>query len=99
MDEKRQHKRYNVKGQAAFLTPSGPSSGEVVSVSGGGLLMLSKNSLPGGSDVEVRFTVQGYGGEIHCKARVAHSHVGMLGILFLEEPPGLPELLLSLEKG
>jgi hypothetical protein len=100
--EKRHHRRYLVPGHAvaqtaAEKTSSDKFTGEIVSVGGGGLLMLTDVSPPAGADLEVRFTIQGYRSEITAQMRVVRTDQGFIGTIFLEEPPGLAELLLWLE--
>ena len=93
--EKREHKRYIVSGRVEFATPRGMASGEVVSVSRGGMLMLTKATSPIGTDQEVVLSVQGHSAKVW--ARVVRAESGVLGMAFLEEPEGLQDLLLSLE--
>lgn len=95
--ERRLHKRYIVTGRAELQMPTGKTVGEIVSVGGGGLLMLCNTANSLGTNAEVSFTVQGHPGQLRALARVVRTEEGVLGVNFLEEPEGLQDLLLSLE--
>ncbi|MBI3895842.1 MAG: PilZ domain-containing protein [Acidobacteria bacterium] len=104
-DDRRRHKRFLVKGQAVLRTPAGVSGDkvdevdEVINVSAGGLLVLSKIPPRVGTDVETRFAIQGYNTEIHARGRIIRTEIGLAGISFLEEPEGLQALMAWLEAG
>jgi hypothetical protein len=99
-DERRRHKRYLVKGLARLRNPSGKSPEgvlEVFDVSGGGILLLTNHLLPLETVLDIRFTIQGYNTEMEAKGRVVRTGAGVLGLSFLEEPPGMDALLGWLE--
>jgi hypothetical protein len=88
---------YLVRGMATFRTPFATSSGELLAVSGGGLIIQSREPAPAGTDIEVRFRIQGYAPEVEAKGRVVHVHGEMMRILFLEESLPIKNLMLWLE--
>ena len=95
--DKRQHKRFPVKGHASVLLPSEEFSAEVLDIGAGGIRILNTVAVPIGTEIELRFTIEGYNTEIQAKGRVASCGGGVIGIQFPREPEGLNDLLLSLE--
>jgi hypothetical protein len=101
-EERRQLKRFFIKGLLRLQPAGGVFSQElceVINVSGGGVLILTKTAPVAGSNVEVRFTIQGYNGEIQAKARVVRSDPNLAAIEFTDEPEGLEDLVNWLEAG
>ena len=98
--ERRQHKRFAVKGLLRMQTSAGVSaqgSCEVLNVSGGGVLFLTKSPPIAGTNIEVRFTIEGYNGEIQAKGRVVREDSNLAAIVFTGKPAGIDELIHWLE--
>ena len=95
--ERRQHKRYLVRGKAVIRTAAGSLSGELVDVGAGGLLLLTRAPVCIGQLLETRFTIEGYPVEFKVTGRVARTEPNVVGIAFAETPPDLEEALLWLE--
>lgn len=69
-EERRQHKRFFVKGLLRLQPPGGVFAqdlSEVLNVSTGGVLILTTTAPVAGSTVEIRFTIHGYNGEIQAR--------------------------------
>ena len=95
--ERRQHKRYLVKGKAVIRTVAGSFPGELVDVGAGGLLLFARAAVRVGDLLETRFAIEGYPIEFKVTGRVARTEPGVVGIAFAEAPPDLEEALLWLE--
>src|SRR5688572_25352895 len=97
-NDRRQHKRHIVHGEAAVQLPDGSSSKlEVLNLSRGGLLLLTSSPPPIGSDVTLNFSVQGYHSTMESSARVVRHDKGAMGVAFKSAPKGIEELLNWLE--
>ena len=72
---------------------------EVLNAGAGGFLILSKVPFSLGTELEIRFTIQGYNAEVQGKGRVARVETGVMGIEFVGEPAGMNDLLAWLEAG
>ena len=101
-DERRKHKRFFVKGSLR-LKPAGGVFGkdlcEVINVSRGGILILSKSPPVAGIAVEIEFTVEGYHTEIHAKGRVVRDDANLAAIAFKDTPEGIDDMINWLEAG
>jgi len=101
-EERRQHKRFFVQGLLRLQPAGGEFSQElfeVVNVSSGGVLILTKTSPLAGSNIEIRFTIQGYNGEIQAKGLVIRSDPNFAAIEFTDKPEGIVGLVNWLEAG
>ena len=97
--DRRQHRRYLVKGTAVLNTSSGEIGGELVDVGPGGLLVLSHTTPATGEPVKALFTIDDYPFEVVAEGRVVHSDAGTVRVSFQDEPESMEEVLLWLEAG
>ena len=97
--ERRAHKRFIVAGRAKLETAGRVISGEVVTISAGGMLVRSQTQAPVGTEVAIDLAVSVNGGQFLLAARgtVVWTQPGEVGVKFLQEPPGLKQLLIWLE--
>lgn len=98
-EDRRQHKRFLVNGVVSLETGAESIRGELLNIGAGGLLILTPVALPQGTPVHVRFIVKDYPLEISVDGVVAHSTEATVGVMFVEEPDSLEEILLWLEAG
>jgi hypothetical protein len=99
-EERRQNKRFCVKGLLRLQTSGGvPSQNvcEVLNVSSKGVLFLTKNPPIAGTNIEFRFTIEGYNNEIQAKGRVVREDSNLAVIEFTGKPKGIDELVNWLE--
>jgi hypothetical protein len=98
--EQRAHKRYTLSGSATMQTAGRRIAGKVVNLSSGGLLVKSNMIAPVGTEISMNFSLSVAAGGFEASVRgiVVWIRLGMVGIQFLEGPPGLAELLMGLEK-
>ena len=97
--EKRHYKRYIVTGEVAFRTASEGTTGKLVNVGMGGILILSDFSPPCGTNLTLLFVIHGYPGMYEAEGKAVRIQQGVLAVMFSEEPLGLKKLLLSLDEG
>jgi hypothetical protein len=101
-EERRRHKRFFVEGLLRFQPSGGVFSqdlSEVLNVSSGGVLIFTKAAPVVGSNVQVRFTIQGYNGEIQAKGRVLRVDPNLAAIEITGKPEGIEDLVNWLEAG
>lgn len=84
--ERRRHPRVRTTGRVEFLTPYEHLTGELVSLSEGGLLMrVTWGAAPRGY-VVVRFTVDGFPEKFFAPARVVRVAPDLVAVEFVEKP-------------
>jgi hypothetical protein len=98
--EQRAHKRFIVSGRAMLETAGRFISGEVVTVSAGGMFVKSATDLPCDIEGAIDFSVSVGGGQflVVGPGTVVWTRPGEVGIKFLQEPLGIRGLLAWLER-
>src|SRR5690348_8072545 len=96
--EHRKYKRYPVGGTARFRGPSGESTGEVLDVGTGGILVRCDLIPPSLANLAIDFTIDAYRRMFVANGRVLRTQLDVMAIMFLEEVEGLTELLSWLDQ-
>ena len=95
--DRRRYKRYPVSGRAKFQAGITEGDGDVLDIGSGGILIRSPVGLSQGTELKTLFTIQGYASEFSTSGRMVRAQLGVLAVMFLQEPVGLWELLKWLE--
>ena len=95
--DRRAHKRFIVNGQASFELPSGKFQAEVVSISAGGLLLITEAKPVMEERLQVQFVLEGFAGQHQGEGRVTRLEPGVVGVEFVSKPEALQEMLDWLE--
>ena len=96
--ERRRHRRYILPGQVRFRINSFEASGELVNFGQGGLLMRSRVALPVGTQMSLRVQASCYPSAFETPAEIVGVKNALMALKFLEQPHGVQELLLWLER-
>ncbi len=92
------HKRYRVSGPAEFQAGSVTATGELLDVGTGGILLRSDVNPSQGTHLQAQFAVAGYHGTFNARGRVVRTQLGVVAVMFLDQPDGLQPLLDWLEQ-
>jgi len=96
--DRRVHKRYRVSGPAEFQAGPITATGELLDVGTGGILLRSDVSPSQGTNLQAQFAVADYPGTFKARGRVVRTQLGVVAVMFLDQPDGLQPLLDWLEQ-
>lgn len=96
--ERRRYKRYSVTGESEFWTESAKTSTQLLDVGHGGVLLRSEVVPAQGTQLGVRFAVDGYPERFEARGRVVRTQMDIVAVMFPEEPAGLRQMLIWLDE-
>ena len=85
--------RYIISGQVMFHTGSPDSSGELVNIGQHGMLVRTHVQVAQGTEFPIGVTVEGYPAPLLVKGQVVGASQNLLAVKFLQESPGIIQLL------